>query len=63
MFNVRLQGEVLKSFASKEEARRFMVQFVINQQLQADALDYLNLAVDASDLKEAKEVLSYIMEK
>jgi len=62
-YNVRSNGKVLKSFESKDEAKKWMFQFLMVQQLQADQLDYINEAVDKSDLKEAKEVLSYIMEK
>jgi hypothetical protein len=53
---------IIKEFSTKEEAQRFMVNFVMVQQLQANQLDYINEAVEKSDLKEAKDVIKHIME-
>jgi hypothetical protein len=53
---------IIKEFNTKEEAQQFMVNFVMIQQLQANQLDYINEAVEKSNLKEAKEVIQRIME-
>ena len=62
-FNVTMNDRILKSFDTREEAQKFMVDFLLVQQMQAESLHYLDEAVLKSDLSEAKEVLSYIMEK
>lgn len=62
-WTVRLHGRPIKTFDDKVEAAKFMIQFLELQQAKANQLDYINEAVDKSDLKEAKEILSYIMEK
>lgn len=61
-YNVRMGKRIIKEFSTKEEAQRFMVNFVMVQQLQANQLDYINEAVEKSDLKEAKDVIKHIME-
>jgi hypothetical protein len=62
-YAVRLHGTPIKFFDSKDEAKKWMVDFLILQTEQAVALDYLNEAVDRSNMNEAKEVIQYIMEK
>jgi len=61
-YNVRMGKRIIKEFNTKEEAQQFMVNFVMIQQLQANQLDYINEAVEKSNLKEAKEVIQRIME-
>ena len=59
---VRLHGTPLKYFSSKEEANKWLIDFVTVQTEQVMALEYLDLAVEKSDMREAKEVLKHIME-
>ena len=62
-FTVNLNGFPVKSFAVETEARKFMLLFSQEQMLQEQKLALIDEAVTKSDLREAKEVLSYIMEK
>ena len=52
-----------KRFTDLEQAVRYMDTLRVANYLHARQLDYVDSAVEKSDLKEAKEVLSYIMEK
>lgn len=52
-----------KRFTDLNQAVRYMDALKVANYLHARRLDYIDSAVDKSDLKEAKEVLSYIMEK
>jgi len=52
-----------KRFTDLEQAVRYMDALRVANYLHARQLDYVDSAVEKSDLKEAKEVLSYIMEK
>ena len=60
---VNYKGRPFKYFNTVEEAGRFMEIFKVELAIKQSQLDYIDLAVDKSDLKESKEVLSYIMEK
>jgi hypothetical protein len=51
-----------KQFTDILEAVKYMDIMKVANYLHARQLDYLDAAVDKSDLKEAKEVLSHIME-
>jgi hypothetical protein len=62
MFNVRLDGRVLKTFENKEEAKQWAFSYLMVQGTQAESLNYIDQAVDVSDLNEAKEVIKHIME-
>jgi len=63
IWTVRLHGKPIKTFTDKSEASKFMVEFLEMQQAKLNQLDYLDEAVLKSDLKEANEVIKYIMEK
>jgi hypothetical protein len=62
-YTVNVNGFPFKGFAVESEARNFMLNFVYAQELENKRLDLIDEAVDKSDLKDAKEVLKYIMEK
>lgn len=62
-YTVRLNGYPVKEFSDELLAKRFMIDIQIDQQAKIKQMAYLDEAVLKSDLSEAKEVLSYIMEK
>jgi hypothetical protein len=62
-YTVRLNGYPVKEFSDELMAKRFMIDIQIDQQEKLKALAYIDEAVLKSDLKESKEVLTYIMEK
>jgi hypothetical protein len=63
VYTVKLNGYNIKNFNDKVQAASFMIKLQQDQQDKITALRYLDEAVLKSDLKEANEVLSYIMEK
>jgi hypothetical protein len=63
IYTVRINGYAVKQFENMLHAKRFMIDIQIGQQEKLKALSYIDEAVMKSDLKEANEVLSYIMEK
>ena len=62
-YTVRLNGYPVKEFSDELLAKRFMIDIQIDQQEKLKAFAYIDEAVLKSDLTEANEVLSYIMEK
>ena len=52
----------IKDFTSKEEAQKFMLDYVLMQNEYVLQLSYLDEAVLKSDLSEAKEAIQYIMD-
>ena len=62
-YTVRLNGYPVKQFSDELMAKRFMIDIQIDQQEKIKSLAYIDEAVLKSDLKESKELLSYIMEK
>jgi hypothetical protein len=62
-YTVRLNGYPVKQFSDELMAKRFMIDIQIQQQEKVKQMAYIDEAVLKSDLSEAKEVLSYIMEK
>jgi len=62
-YTVRLNGYPVKEFSDELLAKRFMIDIQIDQQAKIKQMAYIDEAVLKSDLNEAKEVLSYIMEK
>ena len=63
VYTVRWNGNPVKDFTDELMAKKFMIEFVTLQQDYLKQLEYLDEAVLKSDLSEANEVLSYIMEK
>ena len=51
-----------KKFTDLNEAVKYMDILRVANYLHARQLEYLDNAVDKSDLKEAKEVINHIME-
>lgn len=62
-YTVNVNGNPVRSFAVESEARAFMIAFSHDQQLQQQKLDYIDAAVDKSDLSDAVAVIDYIMKK
>ena len=62
-YTVRLNGHPVKKFSDKSQAKIFMVNLMEVQQNHQKQFQYIDDAVDKSDLKESLEVLQYIMEK
>ena len=63
IYTVNIGGRPIKNFTDKSEAAKFMVEFMEVQLNHQSVLSLVDEAVLKSDLSEAKEVLSYIMEK
>tara|TARA_B110000503_G_C6834860_1_gene284333 strand:- start:276 stop:479 length:204 start_codon:yes stop_codon:yes gene_type:complete len=59
---VRMNGYPFAFFNTAEEANRFIEIFKVEQAIRQSQLDYIDQAVDTSDLHEAKEVINHIME-
>jgi hypothetical protein len=62
-YTVRYNGKPVRTFSVKEDAQKFMVNFIEVQQDYQKQFQYIDDAVDKSDLKESLEVLQYIMER
>jgi hypothetical protein len=62
-YRVRINGRTVRKFQYKQNAHKFMVNFFEVQQNHQKQFQYIDEAVDKSDLKEARELLQYIMEK
>ena len=62
-YTVYLNGRTVRKFGNKVEAQKFMVNLMEVQQDHQKQFQYIDDAVDKSDLKESLEVLRYIMEK
>ena len=62
-YTVRLNGYPIRKFGNKVDAQKFMVNFFEVQQNYQKQFQYIDEAVDKSDLKESLEVLRYIMER
>jgi hypothetical protein len=62
-YTVRYNGVPVKEFIVKADAQKYMVYLTQWQATQSMVQDLVEAAVTASDMSEAKEVLSYIMEK
>ena len=61
IYTVRVGKQKLKEFNSKEEAQKFMLDYVLMHNEHVMQLAYLDEAVDKSDLKESNEVLKRVM--
>jgi hypothetical protein len=59
---VRMNGYPFAFFNTEQEANRFVEIFKVEQAIRLSQLDYIDQAVDVSDLSEAKEVIKHIME-
>jgi hypothetical protein len=59
---VRMNGYPFAFFNTEQEANRFVEIFKVEQAIRQSQLDYIDQAVDVSDLSEAKTVLKLIME-
>jgi hypothetical protein len=59
---VRMNGYPFAFFNTEQEANRFVEIFKVEQAIRQSQLDYIDQAVDVSDLNEAKEVINHIME-
>ena len=59
---VRMNGYPFAFFNTEQEANRFVEIFKVEQAIRLSQLDYIDQAVDVSDLNEAKEVINHIME-
>ncbi len=61
-YNVRQHGKLLKSFETKEEAKKWLMDYMMVQELHRQSLDFVDEAVLQSNLSEAKAVINHIME-
>ena len=52
-----------KKFTDLSEAVKYMDMMRVANYLHAQRLDYIDAAVEKSDLSEAKAVIDYLMEK
>jgi hypothetical protein len=59
---VRMNGYPFAFFNTEQEANRFVEIFKVEQAIRQSQLDYIDQAVDVSNLNEAKEVIKHIME-
>ena len=57
-----MNGYPFAFFNTEQEANRFVEIFKVEQAIRLSQLDYIDQAVDVSDLSEAKEVINHIME-
>ena len=57
-----MNGYPFAFFNTEQEANRFVEIFKVEQAIRLSQLDYIDQAVDVSDLSEAKEVIKHIME-
>lgn len=62
LYQVKLHGNVIKTFFTKQEARDFLVNFLEYQLLATQSLDLIDEAVLKSDMVESKQVIQHIME-
>ena len=60
---VRVNGTGVKYFATKEEATKWALYYTLTESAVQKMLEYVDEAVDKSDLKDANEIIKYIMEK
>ena len=61
-FVVRLHGKPLAEFATKDEARDFLLKYLEAQMLTTQSLALIDEAVLKSDMSEAKTIIKHIME-
>ena len=57
-----MNGYPFAFFNTEQEANRFVEIFKVEQAIRQSQLDYIDQAVDVSNLNEAKEVIKHIME-
>lgn len=62
-YTVNFNGKPVRKFADKLEAHKFMVQFVEIQRDYEKQFQYIDEAVNKSDLKESLGILKNIMER
>ena len=62
-YTVRLNGHPVRKFQDQIEAHKFLVNLMEVQQNQQKQFQYIDAAVEKSDLKESLEVLKRIMER
>lgn len=62
-YTVNVNGRPFKTFDKEADARSYMLYLVNWQDGFRKQTEYIEEAVAKSDMKEAKEVLKYIMEK
>ena len=60
---VRVNGTGVKYFETREEASKWALFYTLSQPAVEEYYQYIDEAVDKSDLKNANEVIKYIMEK
>ena len=60
---VRINGNAVKFFETREEASKWALFYTLSQPATEKYYQYIDEAVDKSDLKDANEVIKYIMEK
>ena len=59
---VRVAGRGVKYFDTREEATKWALFYVLAEPGMEKLYQYIDEAVDVSDLKEAKEVIKHVME-
>jgi len=59
---VNYNGRPFKYFSTPEEAGRFMEIFKVELAIRQSQLDYIDKAVEVSEMSEAKAVINHIME-
>ena len=62
-YTVRMNGVPVKDFLVKEDAQKYMVYLTQWQSSQNLIHELVEGALNASDMKESKELLKNIMEK
>jgi hypothetical protein len=63
IYTVNVNGKPIKSFTDKAAANKFMIWYTQDMTLQDLRFKLLEEAVEKSEMKDAKELLKYIMEK
>lgn len=63
VYNVSHKGRVIKTFDTEQEAKTFAVKFM-HTQIETDrALNFIDEAVEKSNLKQANVLIDYIRNK
>ena len=63
IYTVNVNGKPIKSFTDKVAANKFMIWYTQDMTLQDLRFKLLEEAVTKSEMKEANEVIKFIMEK
>ena len=59
---VRIHGKGVKYFKTQREATAWALFYTMTEPATQKMFEYIDEAVEKSDLKEAKEVINHVME-